>query len=134
LASKGRWFAGGRFSHDGRWITFLDATGHREVIAPFQGKTLAEESNWRTVPAELAHWSPDDTLVYGRATLDGFACLWANRVDRISKQPVGAPLPVFHAHGARAVYDASTSVGSGRIVFTLAERTGNVWMAQWRDR
>jgi hypothetical protein len=129
VALKGRWFAGGAFSPDGRWITFLDGGQWREFIVPFQGETRAPESAWMSLPEELNQWSPDGTLLYGPSGRDGFSCIWAQRVDRASKLPLGDPLPIFHAHGARSVY-GSISIGRERMVFTLAERTGNIWMAQ----
>jgi WD40 repeat protein len=134
VALQGRWFAGGRFSPDGRWITFLDANSWREVIAPFRGDTPAEESTWISVLAELCRWSPDGSLVYGCSDHDGFSCIWAQRLEPATKRPVGAPLPIFHAHGARQVSSAAVSIGRDRIVFDMAERTGNIWMAEWKER
>jgi Tol biopolymer transport system component/tRNA A-37 threonylcarbamoyl transferase component Bud32 len=133
VALKGRWFAGGAFSPDGRWITFLDGGVWREFIAPFQGETTPSESAWIRLPAELSTWSPDGTLLYGPSGRDGFSCIWAQRVDRASKRPQGDPLPIFHSHGARSVY-GSISIGRERMVFSLAERTGNIWMAEFKDR
>jgi predicted Ser/Thr protein kinase len=133
LLLKGRRFAGGAFSPDGRWITFLDAGQWREFIAPFQGEAPAPESAWMSLPGELSQWSPDGTLVYGTSERDGFSCIWAQRVDRTSKRPVGEPLPIFHAHGVRRL-STSPSIGLKEMVFTLTERTGNIWMAEWKGR
>ena len=135
LALSGRWFSGGRFSPDGRWITFLEATAapFREHIAPFQGETMAPESAWSSTLSALAEWSPDGTLVYGVSDHDGFACIWAQRVDRATKRPVGSPFPIFHAHGARlTIFAGGVSVGRERAVFSMAERASNIWMAQWK--
>jgi hypothetical protein len=98
-------------------------------IAPFQGEAPLPESAWVPLPRELSTWSPDGTVLYGPSGRDGFSCIWAQRVDRVSKRPVGDPFPIFHSHGARSVY-GSISVGRERMVFSLAERTGNIWMAQ----
>lgn len=134
LAPRERWFNSGTFSPDGRWITFQDfGPPRREHVAPFQGETMAPESTWYSVLPELAEWSPDGTLVYGVSDQDGFNCIWAQRVDRATKRPVGSPLPIFHAHGARlTVFTARISFGRERLVFSLADRTGNVWMAEWK--
>jgi Tol biopolymer transport system component len=133
VALKGRWFYGGAFSPDGRWMTFGDASQGRVFIAPFQGEAPPPESAWVPLPRELSTWSPDGTLLYGPSGRDGFNCIWAQRVDRASKRPLGEPLPIFHSHGARTVY-GSISIGRERMVFSLAERTGNIWMAEWKDR
>ena len=63
----------------------------------------------------------------------GFNCIWAQRLDAATKRPVGSPVPIFHAHGARALTGGG-SVARERLVFSLAERTGNIWMAQWNGR
>jgi Tol biopolymer transport system component len=131
-----RWFASGTFSPDGRWITFQDlGPPRRERIAPFQGATMAPVSTWYSVLPELSGWTADGTLVYGVADPDGFACIWAQRVDSVTKRPVGSPLPVFHAHGARQIEreGGGVSVGRERMVFDMAERTGNIWMTQRKD-
>jgi hypothetical protein len=133
LAYRERWFAGGTFSPDGRWITFLEVgLPLREHIAPFQGETPSPESAWVSVLGKLAEWSPDGTLVHGVSDHDGFQCIWAQRVDWATKRPVGSPLPIFHAHGSRLSVYASVSVGRAKVVFDMAERGGNIWMAQWK--
>jgi Tol biopolymer transport system component len=135
VAMSGRWFAGGAFSPDSRWITFLEnGFPWRERIAPFQGETMAPESAWFSVLSELRAWSPDGSLVYGDSDHDGFKCLWAQRLDSTTKRPIGPPISILHEHGAgRSVFtSASISVARDRMVFTLAERTGNIWMAQWK--
>ena len=35
--------------------------------------------------------------------------------------------------GGRPVYDAAINVARDRLVFNLAERTGNIWMTQLPD-
>ena len=135
VALSGRWFAGGTFSPDGRWITFLEVgLPSREHIAPFQGETSAPENDWVSILSELDEWSPDGTVVYGISDHDGFNCIWAQRVDRDTKRPVGSPLPIFHSHGARRTVSGGISLGREKMVFDMAERTGNLWTAQWKSR
>ena len=133
LATKGRWFFGRSFSPDGRWIWFWELGRPPRVLkAPFQGETMAPESTWSELP-DLGELSPDGTLSYGVSDRDGFNCIWAQPVDRVTKRPVGAPLPIYHSHGVRLSV-ASISIGRERMIFTLAERTGNIWMAEWKSR
>jgi Tol biopolymer transport system component/predicted Ser/Thr protein kinase len=135
VALSGRWFAGGTFSPDGRWITFLEVgLPPREHIAPFQGETSAPEKDWVSILNELDEWSPDGSLVYGVSDHDGFNCIWAQRVDRATKRPVGSPLPIFHSHGARRTVFSGISLGREKMVFDMTERTGNIWMAQSKGR
>jgi serine/threonine protein kinase len=132
VALDGRWFSSGEFSPDGRWITFQEPSlPAREYIAPLQGETLPPEIAWFSVLAELYDWSPNGTLVYGSSVHDGFNCIWAQRLERATKRPIGPPIPIFHSHTARLTVYGSTSIGRDRILFTMIERTSNIWMAQW---
>ena len=51
-----------------------------------------------------AAWSPDGRLVYLLLDRDGFRCLWAQRLDAATKQPLGTPFAVQHWHGCGAVF------------------------------
>jgi hypothetical protein len=123
LAIKGRWFAGRRFSKDQRWMWFSEGTSvPRMLRAPFQGETMAPESTWSAFPEFSAYdsaWSPDETLSYDISNRDGFHCVWAQRVDPLTKRPVGPPNPVCR-------YTSRTCAGWRRTstrVF-LHQRTG----------
>ena len=67
---------------------------------------------------------------------DGFLCLWAQRVDAGTKQPVGPALTVYHFHEARRsmtntdLGSLEMSVARDKIVFNLGELTGNLWMTR----
>ena len=134
LSLSGRWFWGESFSPDGRWITFgeVSAPFHMQ-IAPFQGETSAPQSSWDTATCCLSQWSPDETLLYGPSDHDNFNCIWAQRLDRSTKHPTGSLIPIFHSHAAKlTVLGNDVSVKRDRIVFAMAERTGNIWMAEWK--
>ena len=75
-------------------------------------------------------------MIYATSDRDGFMCLWAQRVDASTKRPVGSPLAVFHSHNARfSLSDAAVlAVGRDRMLFDMGERTGNIWMAEWKER
>ena len=81
-------------------------------------------------------WSPDGALLYGQSSRDGHECLWAQRVDRATKRPAGEPLAIFHSHGTRRSIGNQTHsewfVASDQILFSMGERTGNIWMAEFR--
>lgn len=85
-------------------------------------------------------WSPDGNLLYFHSERDGFRCLWALRLDAVSKRPVGAMFPACHFHHARrslmSVADPSTvsvSAAPGRLFFSMGEYTGNIWMARFSE-
>ena len=46
-------------------------------------------------------------------------------------RPVGARFPVFHAHAVR-LNDPGGLIGRDKLVLGLVERTGNIWMAEWK--
>jgi hypothetical protein len=137
LAIKGRWFVSGIFSTDGHWMWFSEGTSLPRLLrAPFQGETMAPESTWLEFPEFSAYdsaWSPDETLSYDISNRDGFNCVWAQRVDPLTKRPVGPPIPVYHSHEARLEI-GSLCIGRDRMIFTLTERTGNIWIAEWTGR
>jgi Tol biopolymer transport system component len=137
LAPPGRWWASGRFSPDERWITLLDGRSWHSYVAPFQGEASIGQSALITITEGLMRpWSPDGTLLYGWADRDGFVCLWAQRLDPATKRPAGAPFAIFHSHSARLSLangsDLEVDVARDKIVFSMGERTGNIWMAEFR--
>jgi len=129
----------GRFSPDDRWIalhTITSPATRRIFIAPFRGAVAVPESEWISITDgqamdRYAWWSPDGNLLYFVSERDGFVCFWAQRLDA-RKQPQGAAFPVRHFHTARrALGDPESmgmSVGTGRLVFSMTEQTGNIWM------
>ncbi|MCX6629968.1 MAG: protein kinase [Candidatus Solibacter sp.] len=135
-----------QLSPDERWVLFTAAaTGHSRIfVAPFRAERPIPEDQWIAATDGLtfddkARWSPDGNLVYHISDRDGFRCLWAQRLHPATKRPAGAPLAVYHSHSARRSMRnlenalLSISVAPGRLVFGMAERTGNIWMAEWKD-
>jgi Tol biopolymer transport system component len=137
-------------SPDGRWVAFL-AKSQRSLlyIAPFPATPAVEQDgtpgDWISVTDgefqnDKPRWSPDGNLLYFISNRDGFLCLWAQRLDPASKRPVGPVFAVCHLHKARrsmanvGLAVLETSVARDKIVFNLAEYTGNVWMAEWKER
>jgi serine/threonine protein kinase len=137
----------GHFSHDGRWVTFHaddPRRGTRVFIAPFRGAVAVPESEWIAVTDGKAfddapRWSPDGNLLYYFSDQDGSRCIWAQPLDQTTKQPVGAPFAVQHLHSrqhsvsAVSVNGLDLFVVADRIVFTMGELRGNLWMAEFRE-
>ena len=75
-------------------------------------------------------------MIYFASDRGGFSCIWAQRLDAVTKRPVGAPFAVFHAHSARiSVQDQAEvylAIGRDKMLFSMAERTGNIWMAEFK--
>jgi hypothetical protein len=77
-------------------------------------------------------------LIYSASDRDGFTCIWAQRLDAATKRPLGAPFAVFHAHNARISLanqgETYLSIGRDKMLFNMTERTGNIWMAEWKEQ
>jgi hypothetical protein len=132
------------FSPDGHWVVFGQGAGHvsKLFVAPLEGEAEIFEKQW--IPLNDGHswddkprWSLDGNLVYFTSDRgDGFVCLWAQRLDPTSKSPKGPPFSIYHRHQTRCslsnagYYNLELSVASDKIVFSMAELTGNIWMTK----
>jgi Tol biopolymer transport system component len=132
-----------QFSPDGQWLSFhvpLQAEGARSpvFIAPLRSDVAASESEWIQVTEGTgldagSIWSPDGDTLYFLSKRDGFKCIWAQRLDKRTKQPAGAPFDVVHFHSTRHTVNEplfGPGVSSDKLVFALSENTGNVWTAK----
>jgi hypothetical protein len=128
----------GPLAPDGGWVAFAtiapDQTGG-EYIARLRGGAAAPESEW--IPTRGRVWSPDGNRMWGVLGLDGFRCIWTQRLDPKTKRMVGDPEVVYHSHGTRRSLAnvgvpgrIGLSVAADKVVFTLGESTGNIWMAE----
>ena len=137
------------FSPDGQWVAFqakpMDNDSTRTIfVTPFHGDAVGGPDAWIAVTngKEMdreVKWSPDGGLLYFLSERDGFRCIWAQRIDLKTKHPAGAPFAVHHFHRSQ---QSLTSLGSpgkvglsvtnGGLLFSLAETTGNIWLARRR--
>ena len=135
LASR-HWVSTDSFSPDNRWFSFLDATSQRGYIAPVREVPVAESEWIDIIDGEPWAWSPEGNLLYATSDRDRHACIWAQRLDPATKRPVGMPFAVFHSHKARVLLANQASlaldVAGSRMVFSMGERTGNIWMAEFK--
>jgi Tol biopolymer transport system component len=137
------------FSPDGEWVAFqarpVDNDSSRTIyITRYHDGNVGGPDTWVPV-TDGTHmdrevkWAPDGGMLYFLSERDGFRCIWAERLDRKTKHPVGEPFPVYHFHHSQ---QSLTSLGSpGKVglsvtgdglLFSLAETTGNIWLARAR--
>jgi Tol biopolymer transport system component/DNA-binding winged helix-turn-helix (wHTH) protein len=118
----------GQFSPDNRWIAF--SVNRSLFVARFRGEEELNESEWIALPkGGWPRWSPDGNLLYFISDRDGFSCFWAQRLEPATKHPVGSAFPVYHFHLAQLpLHTLEPCVARDKIVFTLRELTGNIWM------
>ena len=129
-------------SPDGRWIVFqarpaLVSDFEQLFVAPAGESALVAPSRWIAL-TDLQHfdaqpqWSRDGQKVYFTSNRDGSGsiCLWALRLDPVTKRPLGPPFAVRHFHGTprpHTLYPVF-SIGSDRMVISLDQVQGDLWM------
>ena len=122
----------------------IDAATRRQIfITPIRNGIAAPESEWVPITDgsgldRNAVWSPDGNLLYFLSERDGFRCIWAQRLSAVTKHPSGAPFTVYHFHQARRslmpaqeVARIGLTVPRDKIVFSMAETNGNIWLARF---
>jgi Tol biopolymer transport system component len=135
------------FSSDDQWIAFqarrVDNDSTRTIyVTPFHDGAVGGPENWIAVTDgnqmdREAQWSPDGGLLYFLSERDGFRCIWGQRLDRKTKHAEGAPFPVQHFHHTQQSLSilgspgkVGLSVTDRGLLFSMAETTGNVWIAR----
>ncbi len=122
------------FSPDGRWISFVSATGRGEMvagfIAPLDGSNRTIQICQEVYVLSL-HWAPDGNAIYYWSMRDGFRCLYVQPLDPRTKVPQGPPIAILHRHGTqRYPWSGGTlAVGSERLAMTLMDELANIWKA-----
>ena len=129
-------------SWDDRWLAVLVGrpNGNAAIFIASLAKTPAPESEWVAVAEDPRYlgrprWSPDGNLLYYLSQRDDHVCVWAQRLDPATKKPAGRPFAIQHLHRmARAMYGPmayrSLEIAQGKMVVSLAETTGNIWMTK----
>src|SRR5262249_856559 len=85
------------FSPDQQWIMFIAIIrpGIGKIfIAPFRGAGSISPEHWISatdpeVEDNVPRWSPDGNLLYFNSKRDGYQCLYAQRLDASTKNPIG---------------------------------------------
>jgi hypothetical protein len=136
-------------SRDERWVAFntvISQTQRKIYVAPVRNWRGAPESEWIPITDgktadRAAIWSPDGNLLYLLSERDGFRCFWAQRLDPATRHPLGAPFEVQAFHQARRslsfgdeVAGIGPSVGPDKLIFSMPEHTGNIWIAKLEPR
>jgi hypothetical protein len=113
----------------------------RTFVVPLRDGTPADPSEWIAITdgttwSDAPRWSPDGRLLYYASDRDGFRCLWAQRLAPESYRPLGEPFAIRHFHSAQrglaavSVQLLDLALARNKLVFTLAEQRGNVWMSE----
>jgi DNA-binding winged helix-turn-helix (wHTH) protein/Tol biopolymer transport system component len=140
------------FSWDDRWVAFkafpLEGVKTQIMIAPVRNGVAGKEAEWIGVTDgryidDKPQFSPDGNTVYFTSTRDGYLCIWAQKLDPVTKRPVGEPFGYEHFHNS-AGRDGVTFWGGGGGVFpdlsvardkmliALPQFRAEVWMTQFQ--
>ena len=136
------------FSWDDRWVTFkkvpswnLPEPPSQILIAPVRHGSPGPEAEWIPVTDgqhsdDKPEFSADGNTVYFTSTRDGYLCIWAQKLDPVTKHPLGSPFAYEHFHNS-AGHDASInqagsdlSVARDKILINLPEMHSAIWMTQ----
>ncbi len=147
IAASDRSVAEQEISRDGAWIAHADPLepGRPQVfISHFNGSLesdprIAPVADWIAItPGDFKDtspiWSPDGNLLYYLSPRDGGLCIWVQRLNPITKRPLGAPWAVYHMHrpslGIKQFgweIPVGLSLGGNQLIFAQAERSGTIW-------
>jgi Tol biopolymer transport system component len=128
-------------SPDERWVVFYASIAPQRTriyVTQFRKREPPPAQEWIPITGDqfletAPLWSPDGNRVYFGSNRDDFQCIWSVPLDPESKRPVGPPVPVAHFHTAAqpmgnvGLTRRGMSVAVDKIVFTLAQRSGNLW-------
>jgi Tol biopolymer transport system component len=138
------------FSWDDRWVAFKtlppEGWGSQIMIAPVRNGVAGKEAEWIAVTNgrysdDKPQFSPDGNTMYFTSTRDGYLCIWAQKLNPVTKRPVGEPLGYEHFHNS-AGRDGATSWGGGllkfpdlsvargKILMQLPQLRTEIWMTQ----
>jgi len=141
-----------KYSPDVKWLAFSAGPGAapapeklRPYIVKLENGTVAPGTKWITASAgdepggaSKTKWSPDGNPLYYVSHRDGFRCLWAQRLQPATMEPVDVPVGIYHFHDSRlsprniGINVLETDVAADKVVITLSELVGNIWMLRPR--
>jgi hypothetical protein len=125
-------------SPDDRVIAFRVTRGaaQKVYVAPMPHAGVAGRETWQeieepTTSGRPMGWSADSSVLYLFMDVDGFRCVWGQRVDRASGRLEGRPFPVRHFHQAQGL-GLSTGFGNAvagnTMLYEYSAPAANVWL------
>ena len=133
----------GRFSPDGRWISFnaFNATDPSVstvyVISASGGEwvKLTEGRYWDDKP----RWSPDGKAIYFVSNRTGFFNVWKVRFDPLSGKPLDQPTRVTNFESTTQmimpnIVQLEMALTSDRIILPMMETSGGIWVLENIER
>lgn len=133
----------GRFSPDGRWISFnafkaTDPTASTVYVVPASGGpwiNITEGQYWDDKP----RWSPDGKSIYFVSNRTGFFNVWKVRFDPTSGKPLGQPARVTAFESPTQmimpnIVPMEMGLTRDRLILPMVETSGGIWILDNVDR
>jgi Tol biopolymer transport system component/predicted Ser/Thr protein kinase len=146
LELEGRVLLDEDLSADERWLVVQtgEPDGTVAIFAVPFDRPNAEPDSWIEIVtgprwSGAPRWSMDGGALYFLSDRDDFICVWGQRLDPVSKAPIGEPFPVVHAHTSKMQHLAmarfmwTLEVGGDRLVFNAGDMSGDVYTAMLQE-
>jgi Tol biopolymer transport system component/DNA-binding winged helix-turn-helix (wHTH) protein len=132
------------FSPNGRWIVFEavarspDPPESTLYVVPASGgpwTRITDSKHWNDKP----RWSPDGRTIYFVSRRGGFFNLWGIHFDLATGKTVGQPFQVSKFESPRLMIPrwippVGLSLTQDKLVLTMAEESGSIWVLDNVDR
>jgi len=131
------------FSPNGRWIVFeavVDSPNLESTIyvVPTSGgpwTRITNSKQWDDKP----RWSPDGKTIYFVSRRGGFFNVWGIHFDPAAGKTVGQPFQVSNFESPRLMIPrwippVGLSLTQDKLVLTMAEESGSIWLLDNVDR
>jgi Tol biopolymer transport system component/DNA-binding winged helix-turn-helix (wHTH) protein len=134
----------GRFSPDGRWIVFeavrdqdtrIESTIYVVAVDGGQWVRITDGKHWDDKP----RWSPDGRVIYFLSERSGLFNVWGVHFDPGKGSPVGEPVPVTALDNPnlmvpKSIEQVGLALTQGRLVVTVTQASGSIWVLENVDR
>jgi Tol biopolymer transport system component/DNA-binding winged helix-turn-helix (wHTH) protein len=131
------------FSPDGRWIVFEAIADSPNLeaalyVVPTSGgpwTRITDNKHWDDKP----RWSPDGRTIYFVSRRGGFFNVWGIHFDPTAGKSVGQPFQVSKFESPRLMIPrwippVGLSLTEDKLVLTMAEESGSIWVLENVDR
>jgi dipeptidyl aminopeptidase/acylaminoacyl peptidase len=134
LSPEGDWIAWTAGLPDGRAGLRISRAG-TDQGGPKKTIQLTEADTFLGSPA----WSPNGRWLYYLSERNGNCSIWARELDPRTKEPLGDGREVFASPDSRFRLNFPAGIGTiavaaDRLIFTVTEGTGNVYVARPKGR